>query len=319
MTTRTPTSSASQPTPSRSISDHAAAWACAAARTGRLAANAHSGPRLRETPLVSVLIPTYNWSSVLAYSVRSALAQSYPALEIVVVGDACTDDSEEVVRGIGDPRVRWDNLPVNSGSQSAPNNRGLELARGRYVAYLGHDDLWRRDHVARLVAAVQRSGRGLAISTTLAIGPSGSNVRTLISSIPTTPSAALHRRDVIERAGGWRDFRTIYEPPDNEFLRRVAAADGVVETHALTVWKFNSAWRPNSYVLRSDAEQAAYAPRIAGERLLVERELAHWVWLRLRRPPTSLPRFDPPDPLPPGWYVHQYRKVRGLPDLSDQP
>ena len=85
----------------------------------RLVRNAHVHPKPRATPLVSVLIATYNWSSVLRHAVRSALWQTYPAVEVIVVGDACTDDSEAVVRSFGDGRVRWDNLERNSGSQSS--------------------------------------------------------------------------------------------------------------------------------------------------------------------------------------------------------
>ena len=112
-------------------------------------------------PLVSVLISAYNWSSVLAHAFSSALGQRYPAFEVIVVGDVCTDDSEQVVRAVGGGRVRWENLPENSGSESAPYNRGIELARGEYVAYLGQDDLWHPDHLAHLVAAVERWGAGL--------------------------------------------------------------------------------------------------------------------------------------------------------------
>ena len=71
-----------------------------------------------------------------------------------MVGDACTDDSEEVVRSFADPRVRWENLEENSGSQSGPNNRGLALARGELIAYQGHDDVWHPYHLATLVHAM---------------------------------------------------------------------------------------------------------------------------------------------------------------------
>jgi glycosyltransferase involved in cell wall biosynthesis len=313
---RIPTSTASRSTTRfRIVSDRPRAWARAAGVTLRLAGNAHRHPRPPRTPLVSVVIPTYNWSSVLAHAVRSALGQSYPELEVIVVGDACTDDSEAVVRAIGDRRVRWDNLSRNSGSQSLPNNRGIELARGEYIAYLGHDDLWHPEHLAHLVAAIEGSGAGLGIATTLALGPPGSNVRALVTTLPTTPSAALHRRDAVERAGGWRDFRTIVETPDTEFFGRVAATDGVVHSHALTVWKFNSAWRRDSYLLRRDDEQAAYALRIGRGRLVVERELAKWLWLRLSRAQPNLPLLDPvPAVIPPGWHVRQFRRIRGLPE-----
>ena len=93
-------------------------------------------------PLVTVIIATYNWSSVLPFAVGSALGQTFRNLEVLVVGDGCTDDSEAVVTAIDDPRLRWINLPENTGHQSGPNNEGLRQARGQLIAYLGHDDLW---------------------------------------------------------------------------------------------------------------------------------------------------------------------------------
>jgi len=105
------------------------------------------------SPRVSVIIATYNWSSVLPYSIGSVLRQTMQDFEILVVGDGCTDDSEAVVAAIGDPRIRWFNLPANSGHQSAPNNEGLRQARGELIAYLGHDDLWLPHHLGAHVAA----------------------------------------------------------------------------------------------------------------------------------------------------------------------
>ncbi len=121
------------------------------ANRAQLALNAvRPPPRPEHEPLVTVIIATYNWSSVLRHAVRSVLWQTYENFELLVIGDGCTDDSEEVVASFGDPRVRWINLPENVGSQSGPNNRGLELARGEYIAYQGHDDVWHPKHLATL-------------------------------------------------------------------------------------------------------------------------------------------------------------------------
>src|SRR5918911_3354227 len=104
--------------------------------------------------LVTVIIPTYNWSSVLPYSVGSALRQTLTDFEVLVVGDGCTDDSEAVVGSFGDERLRWVNLPTNTGHQSGPNNEGLRRARGELIAYLGHDDLWLPHHLSVLVGGI---------------------------------------------------------------------------------------------------------------------------------------------------------------------
>lgn len=272
------------------------------------------------------MIATYNWSSVLRHAIRSALRQTYPALEVIVVGDACTDDSEEVVRSFCDSRVRWDNRAENSGSQSLPNNRGIELARGEYVAYLGHDDLWLPAHLAHLMAATERSGAGLAVSAVEAVGPSGSNVRRLTGHRPELgyrwrpPSGLLHRRDAVDAVGWWRDYRTIVEPPDVDFVDRVVARFGIAHSMALTACKFPSAWRKDSYRLRRDGEQRLYTWRIERERFFVERELAAYAWLRLAGRPERLPEHAPrPEVVPPGWHVRQMRRARGLPDEPDSP
>lgn len=273
------------------------------------------------TPLVTVVIATYNWSSVLRCAIESVRRQTYPNWELVVVGDGCTDDSGAVVQSFGDSRIRWTNLPRNSGSQSVPNNAGLELARGGYVAYLGHDDLWLPDHLTRLVDALERTGAGLASTVCESIGPPGSHVFHLApltdkhrfrDGVP--PSALMHRRDVVEEVGGWRDYRDLVEPPDLEFISRVAGGKrGITHVPALTVCKFNSAWRKNSYVDRRSDEQMHYATRIANERLFVLRELARFLLFRVMRVQEVLPSIpEPPPEIPRGWYVTQWRRVRGL-------
>src|SRR3954469_5228985 len=108
-------------------------------------------------PRVTVIIATYNWSNVLPYSIGSVLRQTFTDFELLVVGDGCTDDSEQVVASIDDPRVRWINLSANTRHQSGPNNEGLRQARGMLIAYLGHDDLWLPHHLEAHIKAIEES------------------------------------------------------------------------------------------------------------------------------------------------------------------
>ena len=101
-----------------------------------------------------MIIATYNWATVLPYSIGSVLDQTFTDFELLVIGDGCTDESEQVVAAIADPRVHWINLPTNTGNQAGPNNEGLRRARGDIVAHLGHDDLWLPRHLEHLVAAI---------------------------------------------------------------------------------------------------------------------------------------------------------------------
>jgi glycosyltransferase involved in cell wall biosynthesis len=280
---------------------------------------------VRTAPLVSVVIATYNWSTVLRHAIRSALAQRYEHLELLVVGDGCSDDTEETVRSFRDRRVRWIGLAENSGGQSIPNNVGIEAARGEIIAYLGHDDLWLRDHLLHLVAALER-GPWTACATTLALGPPGSNVRNITPLVPYSestwapPSAVAHRRELVDEIGPWVPYQDIVLPPDNEFLRRaLVSGRGFVRTGALTVLKLNSALRPNSYRLRLDDEQAALARRLERPRMLVAREVALYAFDHIRRAQPVFPETEPrPEVLPPGWQVRQWRMTRGLdPDPPD--
>ena len=97
-------------------------------------------------PLISVLMPTYNRAELLRErSVASVLRQTYSRFEIVIVGDACTDHTESLLRDAGDPRIRFYNLPARGKypedpylrwlvAGSAPANEALRLARGRWIA-----------------------------------------------------------------------------------------------------------------------------------------------------------------------------------------
>ena len=73
-------------------------------------------------PRVSVIIATYNWATVLPYSIGSVLDQTFTDFELLVVGDGCTDESADVVASFQDPRVHWVNLPRNTGHQAGPRS-----------------------------------------------------------------------------------------------------------------------------------------------------------------------------------------------------
>jgi glycosyltransferase involved in cell wall biosynthesis len=93
------------------------------------------------TPLVSVVIPTYNRAAFLAEAIQSALAQTFTDLELIVVDDGSTDHTAAMVRSINDPRVHLVSVR-HSGLPARGRNAGVERARGRYIAFLDSDDLW---------------------------------------------------------------------------------------------------------------------------------------------------------------------------------
>jgi glycosyltransferase involved in cell wall biosynthesis len=92
-------------------------------------------------PLVSVVVPTYNYGRFIGETLEALRAQTHAAWECVVVDDGSTDDTEEVVAraAASDPRVRYVRQPNQR--QAVAKNTGLKEARGRYVQFLDADDL----------------------------------------------------------------------------------------------------------------------------------------------------------------------------------
>lgn len=265
--------------------------------------NAHADLVVEGQPLVSVVLSTYNWSSVLRHAIHSVLWQTYPNLELLVIGDGCTDDSEEVVASFGDKRVRWQNLETNSGSQAIPNNRGLELARGDYIAYQGHDDVWHPNHLAAMLSSLQRTDADLAYSLAMVLGPPGTRVRYItgaeVAELPMgwwlPPASIVHRAELGSGIGGWQTWEEGGAPDSNFVDRAREAGAKLTRAHALTTFKFPSSYRPNSYRERPSHEQEAYVRRIERERFFVERELAKLAMRRLSPRKSRLNREEPTD------------------------
>ncbi|HEV2529394.1 MAG TPA: glycosyltransferase [Thermomicrobiales bacterium] len=156
------------------------------------------------TPLVSVVIPTYDRPGPLRRAIASALAQTWPAIDIVVVGDACPA-LDQVMATIDDPRVRHTNLATRSNDMGAtPRNVALGgIARGSLIAYLDDDNEWTPDHIASLAEPLA-ADPGLAwrfASFTMGDQP-------IIARRPRQyqidTSAIVHRRWLTDRYGGWR-------------------------------------------------------------------------------------------------------------------
>ena len=91
------------------------------------------------SPLVSVIIPTYNRARLVGEAIESVLAQTYKHLEIIVVDDGSTDGTEEA---LGPYRERIEYIYQQNRGASAARNTGIFRARGDYIAFLDSDDLW---------------------------------------------------------------------------------------------------------------------------------------------------------------------------------
>jgi len=92
-------------------------------------------------PSVSVIIPTYNRARLVSRAIQSVLNQTYQNLELIVIDDASTDNTEEVVKDFKDNRIRYICHDENKGGATA-RNTGIKTAKGKYIAFLDSDDEW---------------------------------------------------------------------------------------------------------------------------------------------------------------------------------
>ncbi len=224
-------------------------------------------------PLVTVILSTYNWSSVLPFSIPSVLNQTFSDFELLVVGDGCTDDSADVVAGFTDPRVRWINLPRNTGTQAGPNNEGLRQARGTLVAYIGHDDLWSNYHLENLVAYCKGREEAFAIAGIVWFDESrnvvyltGLNGDMNIPEIRTMrhiPSGIMHSRSLTSKVGFWREYNDLPEmAPDREFFARLAKAIPCHTIGKVSVAKVPAGFRKDIYKRRDATPQQLIAAEL---------------------------------------------------------
>jgi teichuronic acid biosynthesis glycosyltransferase TuaG len=105
-----------------------------------------------ETPLVSIITPTYNSEKFISATILSLLSQTYTNWEMIIVDDCSTDTTEEIIQEFiqKDFRISFYQLQKNSGPGIA-RNQAVDLAKGRYIAFLDSDDLWKPEKLQKQI------------------------------------------------------------------------------------------------------------------------------------------------------------------------
>ena len=225
---------------------------------------------------VSVVVPAYNSSGTLRLALQSVLWQDFNDFDVWVVGDACTDDSEKVVAAFNDDRLHWLNLPMNSGGPSLPRREGMSRSTGRYIAYLGQDDLWFPWHLTELIDCIQTTKSEFVYSLGALIAPEGV-IGTF--SLPheawsrsesISPTNWLHQKRLAEVAR-WSD--DVRHGDDREFLHRLLAADvKLTFRKQFSVLKFPAGlWQ--MYSIKKDFPQEKYVEALRDDPVRLRNDL----------------------------------------------
>jgi teichuronic acid biosynthesis glycosyltransferase TuaG len=107
-------------------------------------------------PLVSIVIPTYNHAPFLRKAIDSIQDQTFTNWEAIIVNNYSDDDTEVIVESFSDPRIQLVNF-LNNGIIAASRNKAIELAKGRYIAFLDSDDVW---YPEKLISSIEILERG---------------------------------------------------------------------------------------------------------------------------------------------------------------
>lgn len=224
---------------------------------------------------ITVVIPTFNQARYLADAIRSALAQTHPALEIIVIDDGSTDATPDIVKGFHE-HVRYIRQP-NQGLAGA-RNAGIAAAGGDFIALLDSDDVWRPDHLALLATAAVRWPEAVAwISSGACIDAAGRDLpqssghaassatwidrRQLLRANAIIPSAALLHRERLVQCGGFATDPRIHGCEDWDLWLRLSLDGALLSLPAASV----------GYRLHPSSMSTNLAPMAEAARHVMER------------------------------------------------
>jgi len=244
--------------------------------------------------LVSIIIPCYNAQAYVAEAIRSALDQSYPHCEVIVIDDGSSDGSLEIIKGFGD-QIRWESGPNMGGC--AARNRGFSLSRGAWIQFLDADDRLSPTKISAQMEALDRQPGCLDaqiatcawyhFTATEEFPPTryaflerpGSGIDLLIelwlAHGMLNPGCWLIPRALAESIGPWDE--SLSADQDGEFFGRVMlAAQNVVFAPEVTVgYRIPTAGNVSRTMSDSSLDSRYRASRNIAERLLERRDDAH--------------------------------------------
>lgn len=221
---------------------------------------------MRKNPLVSIVINNYNYGRFLQEAIDSALNQSYPYTEVIVVDDGSTDDSREIIASYGD---RITPVLKENGGQASAFNAGFSASRGEIICFLDSDDVFYPNKVEKIVATFGRyQDAGWCFHPLTVVDKDARRLLEIVhgspprecdfrpharrGKLPFMPPGFCFRRSLLQQILPMPEAATV-SISDN-YLRFVALAlsKGVLLNEELAVHRIHGG---NSYAFRDDKQQ----------------------------------------------------------------
>ncbi len=127
--------------------------------------------------LVSIITPTYNSAKFIGETIESVLKQSYENWEMIIIDDCSTDNTKEIIEKYAaiDERIKYYILDKNYGAAIA-RTKAMELASGKYIAFLDSDDLWYEDKLEKQISFMKRNSYNFVCTAYEQIDEEGRNL-----------------------------------------------------------------------------------------------------------------------------------------------
>lgn len=187
---------------------------------------------MNTTPVISVIIPTYNHAQYLKKALNSLCIQTFPNWEAVVINNYSQDDTIEVVKSFNDSRIRIKNFK-NNGIIAASRNLAINITKGKYLAFLDSDDTWLPEKLA-ICKVILDEGHDLVCHGLHLFGNKSekdqyygpSNRATykalLYKGNCIATSATMVRRDLVENVGGFSENKKFVTAEDYHLWIKLA-------------------------------------------------------------------------------------------------
>ncbi|MFJ8512855.1 glycosyltransferase family 2 protein [Lysinibacillus xylanilyticus] len=136
----------------------------------------------KKNNLISIITPVYNSEKYIGETIKSVLAQSYKNWEMIIADDCSKDNTANVINEFNDPRIKYFKLEENSGAAVA-RNKALEKAKGKYIAFLDADDMWKPNKLEKQLDFMINDKVGFAFTSYEILRENGNKVINVPSSL----------------------------------------------------------------------------------------------------------------------------------------